>query len=166
MKKAVKYAFHSSLILRRNKRINENCPRKLQCSRNGGVSSYDIRYCSAVLFYSSFNISDHKCDMGGKKGGCTTELNRRVKGHRCGVSPEGKPATNAGNNKLMPQHPIPLSSRSQFCFLYQTHSVSKANAFRATLKDVQKLHFTPNNYPNQAVILLKLCQTISVPKLN
>lgn len=52
MRKAVKYVFHSSLILCHNKRIKEYCLRNLHCSRNGGLSADDLRYCSAVFFYS------------------------------------------------------------------------------------------------------------------
>lgn len=56
MKKAVKYVFHSSLILFHNKRIKEYCFRNLHCYRNGSLGSDDLRYCSAVFFYSPFNI--------------------------------------------------------------------------------------------------------------
>lgn len=73
MKKAVKYVFHSSLILCHNKRIKEYCLRNLRCSRNGSLSSDDLRYCSVVFFYSPFNISDRKCEAGGGKRGCSVE---------------------------------------------------------------------------------------------
>jgi len=59
-KKAVKYVFHSSLVLCHNKRRKEYCLRKVHCSQNGGVSADDLKYCSTALFYSPFNISDHK----------------------------------------------------------------------------------------------------------
>ena len=56
MKKAVKYVFHSSLVRCHNKRIKEYCLRNLRRSRNGSLGSDDLRYCSAVFFYSPFNI--------------------------------------------------------------------------------------------------------------
>lgn len=73
MKKAVKYVFHSSLILCHNKRIKEYCLRNLRCSRNGSLSSDDLRYCSVVFFYSPFNISGCKSGVGGGKRGCSVE---------------------------------------------------------------------------------------------
>lgn len=69
MRKAVKYVFHSSLILCHNKRIKEYCLRNLHCSRNGGLSSDDLRYCSAVFFYSPFNVLGRKCETGERRGG-------------------------------------------------------------------------------------------------
>lgn len=62
MKKAVKYVFHSSLILCHNKRIKEYCLRNLRCSRNGSLSSDDLRYCSVVFFKC-------KTGVGGGRGG-------------------------------------------------------------------------------------------------
>lgn len=73
MKKAVKYVFHSSLILCHNKRIKEYCLRNLRSSRNGSLSSDDLRYCSVVFFYSPFNISGCKSGVGGGKRGCSVE---------------------------------------------------------------------------------------------
>lgn len=79
MKKAVKYVFHSSLILCHNKRIKEYCLRKLCCSRNGSLCSDDLRYCSVVFFYSPFNIMDRKCEVGGGKWGA---VQRELQGSR------------------------------------------------------------------------------------
>lgn len=72
MKKAVKYVFHSSLILCHNKRIKEYCFRSVRCSRNGSLDSDDLRYRSVVFFYSPFNILTASARWetgGGRRGG-------------------------------------------------------------------------------------------------
>lgn len=95
MRKAVKYVFHSSLILCHNKRIKEYCLRNLHCSRNGGLSADDLRYCSAVFFYSLSTFwaanARRENEGGGRRCGSGEA---GAKGHCCRVSPEGKSATN------------------------------------------------------------------------
>lgn len=116
MRKAVKYVFHSSLILRRNKRIKEYCLRNLHSSPEWRPQCRWPQILFRCILLFSFSVLGRKCETGERRGGeAWRERRSWGQGSLLQSLPWRQVRYKRGNNKRLsfwvskPHRPITLS---------------------------------------------------------